>query len=320
MSLPKVTVMGGGTGTFVVLSGMKKYPINLGVVVAMTDSGGSTGKLRDQYGVLPPGDLRQCLVALSESDEIWRELFLYRFDRGDFRGHNFGNVFLTVLETIAPSYNKVITLASKILNVKGEIYPVTLKKTNLLATYENGNTLQGESLIDKDNNMGKITSLSLHPQSNAHKDALDRLKKSDVIVIGPGDLFTSLIPCLLPLGVTKVLATSNAKIVFIVNLMNKHGQTDSLTASGHVKVIEEYLKRKVDKIVINNTPFPKSAISYYGHYEEDIVLDDLLYDKRVVRGDILSYTRYRNKKGDTLKRSLLRHDPDKLSELIYKLI
>ena len=318
MQLQRVAVIGGGTGTFITLTGLKKYPIDLGVVVAMTDSGGSTGRLRDQYGVLPPGDLRQCLVALSQSDEIWRELFLYRFDKGDFAGHNFGNILLSVLEKISPNYREVIKRASTILNVKGSIFPVTVRKTNLKAKYESGKVIKGEALIDKDNHFGRVISLSLTPPSIANPNAVKRLKNSDFVVIGPGDLYTSLIPCLLPHGIVKAL--SKLKIIFVANLMNKSGQTDGFTLTGHVSEIEKYLNRPVNKIIVNNATLPQKAVLYYQKYKEDPVLDDLKADRRVVREDLLSYSQYKNKKGDMLKRSLLRHDPEKLAKAIFKLM
>lgn len=319
MNLPKVTVMGGGTGTFVVLSGLKEYPLDLCVVVAMTDSGGSTGKLRDQYGVLPPGDLRQCLVALSTSDEVWRQLFLYRFDRGDFSGHNFGNILLSTLEKISPSYKDVIKTASKVLNVRGTILPVTLEKTNLVATYENGEVLKGEAFIDVDNKLGSIITLSLSPSVSADADVLECLNKTDFIVIGPGDIYTSLIPCLLPIGITKATKKSKAKIIFVVNLMNKKGQTDNMTASQHVEIMEENLQRKIDVIVVNSAKPTRRSVTFYQRRHEDLVIDDLNKDARVIRGDLLSDTKYINQKGDQVKRSLLRHDPDKLAKLLYRL-
>ena len=143
--MKKVTVIGGGTGTFVVLSGVKQYAVDLGVIVTMMDSGGSTGRLRDQLGVLPPGDLRQCLVALSEAPLLWRRLFLYRFESGDFAGHNFGNLFLSALEKVCSSYDEVINTASFVLKTKGKVIPVTFDNTNLCVQYRSGKIIKGES-------------------------------------------------------------------------------------------------------------------------------------------------------------------------------
>ncbi|MBI4226025.1 YvcK family protein, partial [Candidatus Roizmanbacteria bacterium] len=147
--MKKVTVIGGGTGTFVVLSGLKTYPLDLGVIVTMMDSGGSTGRLRDQLGVLPPGDLRQCLVALSEAPLLWRKLFLYRFESGDFAGHNFGNLFLSALEKVCSNYDEVIDTVSFVLKIKGKVMPVTFDKTNLCIQYKSGKIIKGESNIEE---------------------------------------------------------------------------------------------------------------------------------------------------------------------------
>src|SRR3990167_7767430 len=135
--MKKIVLIGGGTGTFVVLSGLKKFPFNLSVIVSMMDSGGSTGRLRDQLGVLPPGDLRQCLVALSDASDLWRKLFLYRFESGDLQGHNFGNIFLTALEKVSSNYNEVMDTASYVLKTKGSVFPVTFEKTHVCVKYQN---------------------------------------------------------------------------------------------------------------------------------------------------------------------------------------
>src|SRR3990170_3093431 len=150
--MKKVTVIGGGTGTFVVLSGLKDEKLDLSVVVSMMDSGGSTGRLRDQLGVLPPGDLRQCLVALSEAPLLWRRLFLYRFESGDFAGHNFGNLFLSALEKVCSSYDEVINTASFVLKTKGKVIPVTFDNTNLCVQYKSGVSVKGESRIEENIN------------------------------------------------------------------------------------------------------------------------------------------------------------------------
>jgi len=190
----KVTVIGGGTGSFVVLSGLKKHPLDLGVIVSMADSGGSTGKLRDQLGVLPPGDLRQCLVALSDAPLLWRKLFIYRFERGELKGHNFGNLFLAALEKVSADYNEAIETTSYVLKTKGEVIPVTLTKTNLVAQYENGKVVKGEGLIDENQaERSKIKNIYLEPKAEANPKAIKRILESDYIIIGPGDLYTSII-------------------------------------------------------------------------------------------------------------------------------
>ncbi len=204
--MKKITVLGGGTGTYVVLTGLKKYPLDLGVIVTMMDSGGSTGRLRDQLGVLPPGDLRQCLVALSEAPELWRKLFLYRFERGDFKGHNFGNIFLSALEKVSSNYEEVLDTVNYVLKTKGQIIPVTFSQTQLCVKYESGKVIKGEGKIDQNNpEKTKIINAYLEPKVKVNQKAIERIINSDYIVIGPGDLYTSIIPILLVSDIQKAL-------------------------------------------------------------------------------------------------------------------
>ena len=171
--MKKITVIGGGTGTFVVLSGLKSYNVNLSSIVTMTDSGGSTGRLRDQLGVLPPGDLRQSLVALSEASQLWRQLFLYRFENGDLKGHNFGNIFLSALEKVSENYDQVIDTASYVLQTKGTVIPVTFTKADLCVEYENGKIIREEGNIDEDNHeSSRIKRAFLEPDAEANKRAI----------------------------------------------------------------------------------------------------------------------------------------------------
>ena len=160
--MKKITVIGGGTGSYVVLTALKTLPLDLAAIVTMMDSGGSTGRLRDQLGVLPPGDLRQCLVALSEAPELWRKLFLYRFENGDLKGHNFGNLFLSALEKVSEDYNTVLDTVSYVLKTKGKVIPVTFDKTHLCVQYESGTIIKGEGNIDENNpEMSRIVRASL---------------------------------------------------------------------------------------------------------------------------------------------------------------
>ncbi len=317
--MKKITVLGGGTGTFVVLSGLKKYDLDLAVIVTMMDSGGSTGRLRDQLGVLPPGDVRQCLVALSEASLLWRKLFLYRFEKGDLKGHNFGNIFLSALEKICKNYNEVLEAASYILRCKGEVIPVTFEKTHLVATYSDGRTIKGEGEVDDHKGTNHhIVSLSLSRKVSANPRVIARLKSSDYLVLGPGDLYTSIIPTLLPSGVKEAIASSKAKIIFVMNLMSKRGQTHHLTAKGHVEEVEKYLGRKVDIVVVNNGKIPKSILDWYKKHGEEEVKDDL-EGKDVIRADLIFKKKIKKSKADSLKRSILRHDSGKLAKLLVSL-
>lgn len=320
--MKSVVVIGGGTGTFVVLSGLKKYDYDISAIVTTTDSGGSTGRLRDQYGALPPGDVRQCLVALSEAPEIWRKLFLYRFDKGDFKGHNFGNIFLTALEQIAPDYNKVMDMASRILQTDGEVLPVTYDKVHLAAEYQDGEVIVTEDLIDtafhKDT---RIKKAYLKPKARANKRALDAISHADYIIVGPGDIYTSIVPNLLVSSMKARIKGSKAKIIYVSNLMTKRGQTPRYSVMDHIHDLEKYLGKNITYIVLNKNPIKKDIVEYYEKWGESAVVDDVLNSGyKVIRKDILSTQTFKQNKGDSVMRSILRHDSDKLAHVLHGII
>lgn len=324
---PNVVVIGGGTGTFVVLSGLKKYPLNLFAIISMVDSGGSTGRLRDQLGVLPPGDLRQVLVALSESPEIWRKLFTYRFDSGDLSGHNFGNIFLSALEKITGSLQDALGEAGKILNIKGSIIPVTFSRCTLCAEYEDGSIIEGEAKIDvSDTKRPRIKFMYLAPEAVLNPKAKAAIQDADYIILGPGDLYTSIVPNLLINGVSDTIADSKAKKIYIVNLMTKRGQTDGFCVSDHVLEIDKYLGRGfLDYVIINSKDPNNKVLEWYKHQDNVIPVEDDSYDKKfieakIIRADVLNEAVYDQHMADRIKRSLIRHDPVKLAKVLVKII
>ena len=324
--MPNVVTIGGGTGTFVVLSGLKNYPIKLSAVISMMDSGGSTGRLKDQLGVLPPGDLRQALVALSESEDIWRKLFTYRFDNGDLKGHNFGNIFLSALEKITGSTPDSVQYAMRVLQTQGEVIPVTLDRSSLCALYEDGTSFCQESEIDEYAGKSKISKMYLEPNALINIDAKHAIERADYIIFGPGDLYTSILPNLLVQGMPEILANLNAKKIFIVNLMTRAGQTDDYKVSDFVKKIEEYMRGEpLDYILINSEPFGKGIIRIYKEIDNAVpVLDDIegdtYHEAKVIRTNLLSNNLFKPSKSDTVKRSLLRHDSGKLAETLFKIL
>lgn len=323
MKKKTITVIGGGTGTFIVLQALKNLNVNINAIVSMMDSGGSTGKLRDQLGVLPPGDIRQCLVALSDAPMLWRKLFLYRFEKGDLKGHNFGNIFLSALEKVTKNYQDVIDNAAFILKTKGEVIPVTLSKTDLVVEYSDGSVLKGEGKIDTNKSKNKkIVKAFLSKKVNSNPKAITAIKKSDFIIIGPGDLYTSLIPPLLVKEIPKTIKNSKAKIVFIVNLMTKSGQTSNFTASDHFKVISQYLTRPPDIILINNGKIPSNVLKWYKDHREKTVIDDLKNNliASIFKEDLVDKKIYQKSKSDKLERSILRHDQKKLTKVFKKII
>lgn len=322
--MKKITVMGGGTGTFVVLSGLKQHDVDLGVIVNMMDSGGSTGRLRVQLGVLPPGDIRQCFVALSEAPDLWRRLFLYRFDGGDFAGHNFGNIFLSTLEKVSKNYDEVLDTASFVLKTKGKVLPVTHEKTHLCVEYANGTVVKGEADIDSDlHEQNTIKRAFLEPLVAAYPQSLQRIAESDMIVIGPGDLYTSIIPLFLVDGMKQALQETKAKIVYVVNLMTKSGQTNNYTAKDHIRDIEKYLGRAVDTVIMHKGELNEEIVNWYESHNEHTVIDDLKEDSRVVYANIADNMPVVQNKADKIAayaRSILRHESSRLANTIMTLL
>ncbi len=316
--------MGGGTGTFVVLSGLKQHNVDLGVIVNMMDSGGSTGRLRVQLGVLPPGDIRQCFVALSEAPDLWRRLFLYRFDNGDFAGHNFGNIFLSALEKVSVNYDEVLETASFVLKTKGKVLPVTHEKTHLCVEYVDGAIVKGEANIDSNfHEQNIIKKAFLEPSVAAYPPALQRIGESDLIVIGPGDLYTSIIPLFLVEGVREALQTTKAKLVYVVNLMTKSGQTNNYTAKDHVHDIEQYLGKQIDTIIVHKGSLNESIVEWYESHHEHPVQDDLADDSRVIRSNVADNTPVEQNTADKISsyaRSILRHDSIRLAKAVMQLL
>lgn len=320
----KIVVIGGGTGTFTVLSGLKRYPVDLSAVVTMADDGGSTGRLRDEFGVLPPGDLRQCLVALSEADLVMRKLFNYRFTKGELSGHNFGNIFISTLEQVTGSLDKSLDVAGKILNIRGRVIPVTLSKVELVAELKNGKVLHGESAISDYQLVSRfgIKKIFLKPQAMANPKALAAIKEADLIVVGPGNLYASLIPNFLVSGVGRALASSKAKKVYVTNLMNKNGHTDDFVVSDYVRVLEDAIgKSGVFDAVVYNTKKPDKALvrKYADEGEPVICGPSCMKGKFALIGtNLLANGLAKTAKTDSVRRTLIRHDPDKLAKVLIK--
>jgi uncharacterized cofD-like protein len=322
----KVVTIGGGTGTFVVLQGLKDKNVHLSSIVAMTDSGGSTGRLRDQLGVLPPGDLRQALVALSDMPEMWRKLFTYRFSGGDLEGHNFGNLFLTALEKITGSIEGAVDEASKLLDVKGQVIPITYSDCVLGAKYADGSIIEGEAIIDDAyTKRPRIKFMYLVPSAKISAKAETALSDADYIIFGPGDIFTSIVPNFLVEGFSEVLNKSKAKKIFVMNLMTKLGQTDDYKASDHIIEIERYSGCFLDYVFLNTRTPDEEIINWYKKTDNVDLVEDDLYDKRateakIIRTDLIEDLTHERVLVDKVKRSLIRHDPVKLGLALQKII
>lgn len=324
--IPRVITIGGGTGSYVTLLGLKKYNLKLTAIVTMTDSGGSSGKLRDELGVLPPGDIRQCLVALSESSKLLRDMFNYRFEGGGLKGHSFGNIFLSTLEKNTGSMKKAIAEVGKILRIKGNVVPITFtKNTNLCVDLADGTTIVGETHIDvleKMKKRARITKAYLKPRAEINEDAKEAIEQADFIIIGPGDLYTSIIPNLLVDGVQNTIRHAKAKKIFVMNLMTKYGQTTNYSASDHVDDLEVYLGKGVLDYVLINSKMPhKATLAWYEEYAEEPVADNLKKaDYKVIRKSLIRDVIVKADENDALRRGIIRHDPEKLARELIKII
>jgi len=263
----RIVVIGGGTGVFNVLTGLKNYPYHLSAIVSIADDGGSSGILREEFGILPPGDLRRALVALSSSSSILAQLFNYRFENGtSLKGHSFGNLFITALERITGDFNQAIKEAGKILAIKGEVIPVSLENTRLIAQLENNEYIVGETNIDvpKHNPNLSIKKIFLSPSVRANPEALRAIKLADLIIIGPGDLYTSILPNFLVKGIKEAVKKSKAKKVYFSNLMTKFGETNNFTAKDFYAIIEKYLgKGIIDYFIVNSKKPKKKYLDLY---------------------------------------------------------
>lgn len=328
--MKNIVVMGGGTGTYTVLTGIKHIPdVQITAIVSSADSGGSTGILRDQFGLLPVGDFRQCLVALSRDqngDSILRELFQYRFSKGGdgLAGHNFGNLFLTALTDIVGNEEEAFRYASKILNIQGAVYPVTYDDVQLVAEYADSSIQYGESEIDEprdgSNGAHRITKLWTYPRGTMSVEAKWAVEAADMIILGPGDLYTSTLACVVVDDVAKMISKSSAKLVYVTNLVSKWGQTHGFAVSDYVNEIERYCKRPIDHIILTHASAPKHVLDAYAKERTFPIEDDMQKDMRVIRGDFMQKQIVQRASSDKVKRSLLRHDSAKLAKVIEKLI
>lgn len=314
----RIVVIGGGTGTYTVLSALKDKPVYLSAIVSMADDGGSTGILREEFGILPTGDVRRALVALSRHpDELLAKLFNYRFREGGLNGHNLGNLILTALERISGNFEKALSDASRLLAVeKGEVIPVTLSNVRLMAELENGVTIRGETNIDIPKHDGElaINKIWLSPEAKANPKALRAIRQADLVIMGPGDIYTSIIPNLLARGVSEAIAQSKAKKIFVCNLMTKYGETHGFVANDFVSTLENYLGKEVLDAVILNNQKPHEEILKRYRKERAYYVDPFFAKSASVRKPKVVKT------GLIRKGDLARHDHEKLANSILKLV
>ncbi len=321
--LPSVVVLGGGTGTFMMLQALKRLPVRLTAVLTMVDDGGSNRVLRDQFGLLPTSGISQCIVALSEDATVLRELFNYRFHQGDgLSGMRFGNLFMAAVTDIVGSQKKAIEETQKLLRVNGNIFPISFDDVRLVAEYENGLILTGEHEIDEPKHGGgvHIVRMRTEPEAVLDEEAQQALLSADYILMGPGDFFTNTIANFVVKGVKETLLQSQAKKIFVTNLMTKYSETHEYTLRTFLDEIGKYYDPNgLDYVVINsNLEYPTDALEKYKQQNSVPVQDDVDGDTyngaTLLRADLVSTETYTKAKGDALNRSILRHSPKKCAE------
>lgn len=320
----RIAVIGGGTGSFTMLSALKDHTSQLAAIVSMADDGGSTGVLRDELGALPPGDVRKCLVALSDSPKV-RDLFDYRFEEGTFEGHAFGNLLLSALEKMTGSFSEAVETASDILRVRGTVMPATLDNIRLKMEWpETSLVLHGERVIDAEYFQldPRRANLTLEPVAKPNPTALAAIEQADIIVIAPGDLYTSLGPLLVIDGIGEALRKSKALKIYVSNLVSKQGQTDGFTVSDHAHEIERFAGTQFLDYVIysNQTPTPEVAARYKeeGGYVTTYDEAELSTEHfKAVGGPLLGEMAVRDA-SDTISatRGLIRHDSKRIAKMI----
>ncbi|MDQ5950849.1 MAG: hypothetical protein QG639_126 [Patescibacteria group bacterium] len=323
-AVKKIVVMGGGTGIYPVVSALKELPADISTIVTASDSGGSTGRIRDEFGFPPVGDLRQSLAALAQSEgEEWiRKILLYRFDKGTgIKGHNLGNLLLTALQDMTGSTTKALQIAEKIFRIDGEVIPVTEENVHLKITYEDGTEVMGEHTLDEDiESPKKIVSVSLEPACKLNPSAAKAIEQADLIIIGPGDYYASLMAVLVAEGIQQAMAKSTAKILYAVNLMTRLTQTFEMSALDHVKGIEKVIGKPIDFILLNSEQIPAEILAKYAAEKEYPVVDDCGSDPRVVRAPLLEDTVFQQQNNDTAHRSVLRHNQSKLKTVLQNIL
>lgn len=311
---PKILAIGGGTGLSTLLKGIKNYSSDITAIVTMADDGGGSGVLRRSFGMLPPGDVRNCLLALSDIEPEMNTLLSHRFEKGELKGQSFGNLFLLAMNEIYGSFEEAVKMASSILRVKGTVMPITVNDVNIEATYDDKSKAFGESILPaeaiKDNK--KIKRVELCPKDVEPLDGvITAINKADIILIGPGSLYTSIIPNLLVKGVTEAIISSPAKKIYVQNVMTQHGETDEMSVKDHVEAIFEHSDKIFDSIIINNKVLSEDLKKKYQEkYQEQIFLTD--GDKKFLEEEGIDYI-----EGDCLDDGdYARHDSEKLSNMI----
>ncbi len=310
---PKIVVIGGGAGLSTLLYGLKEYTSNITAIVTVADDGGSSGKLRTQFGLLAPGDIRNCLVALADTEPLMRDLFQFRFGgKAELEGHSFGNLFITAMTKVTGDFEKAVKESSKVLAIRGQVIPSTLEQVRLIAEYRDGSKVTGESKIPEKKKPIKRIYLD-QKDCEPTPEATCAIKEADVIVIGPGSLYTSIIPNLLIEGIIKVILESQAVKIYVCNIMTQSGETDNYKASDHIEAIVAHAKSKlIDYCILNLAEIPLEFVAKYEKEDARPVIADAEKVEEmgfsVIKENLVS------------AKDHVRHDSQKLARIIIDLI
>lgn len=312
-----IVVIGGGTGLSTMLRGLKKHTDNITAIVTVMDDGGGSGALRNDLGILPPGDIRNCIVALSNAEPFMKKLLSYRFPDGTLEGQSFGNLFLAALNGTTGSFYDAVVKMSDVLNISGRVLPVTVENVFLEAEFENGACIRGESKIcaakkEQDSRISRIRIVPEKPK--ALREAINAILQAKLIVFGPGSLYTSIIPNLLVDGVVDAIRVSRAKKVYVCNVMTQEGETEGYTAFDHVKALFDHSCEKLfDTCIVNNEEVPDFLAERYAQESaERIVVEEKLFEDAGIR---LCAAPLLNTGGN-----LARHDPHKLAQVLMEIL
>jgi len=309
---PKIVAIGGGTGLSTILEGLKEYTSNITAIVAVADEGGSSGRLREEFGILPPGDIRNCLVSLAEAPQLMRDLFQYRFvEGGGIKGHSFGNILITALTAVTGSFKDAVEESSKVLAIRGRVVPCSLEKIRLKAQFCDGTVKEGEDKIpDEGKPIEKVFLIpgNVHP----NPEAIEAIKEAEMIVFGPGSLFTSIIPNLLIAQISEEIAKKNVMKLYICNVMTQYGETDGFTAADHFEALISNVKKDViNCCLVNSGRLEYKLLPKYAKENSfPVILDRQRLEKRkvlVFEADVVSKSNY------------LRHDFKKAAKEIMNI-
>ena len=314
MNKPKIACLGGGNAMpRAVLEGLKNKEVDIAAICAMLDSGGSSGRLREDYGIVSPGDIRRAFIALANTSPIIEELFDYRFQAGELQGHNFANLFITALNLSTEDGEKTFETMNDLLNVSHQVLPVTLDSSHVCAVLEDGRIIEGETNIDIPKHDGtlKIKDVFLKPKARAYPKAINAIYGADKIVLGPGDLFSSLAQILLVEGMAEAIRNTDGQKIYVCNLMTKHGETNSFSVKDFTRKAEELLGGEFDKVVYNNNFPEEERVEKYKETHEELINlvnpGDNLEEGKFVGADVLA------------DEGKIIHDSEKLTNVILDL-